>query len=110
MAFTLNSAGWDVQRASRTRGAGTVIPSVPPEFLTCAKDTEEFVAQPRPASRGAAPAAPGALDVSYDLPPGEAAILAVRHPSGALTFHAPRVETSRSRGGPSQVPFIVPVR
>src|SRR5262245_37278213 len=109
MAFTLNSAGWDIQRASTTRGAGAAVPGVPREFLTCAKDTEEFVAQPRPASRGAA-AAPSALDVSYDLAPGEAAVLAVRHPSGALTFHAPRVATSRTRGGPTEVRFIVPVR
>src|SRR5262245_59276192 len=110
MAFTLNSAGWDLQRASTTRGAGAVVPGVPAEFLTCAKDTEEFVAQPRPTSRGAAAAAPGALDVSYSLSPGEAAVLAVRHPSGALTFHVPRVATSRARGGPTEVRFIVPVR
>jgi CHAT domain-containing protein len=109
MAFTLNSAGWDMRRASATRGAGAVVAGVPPEFLTCAKDTEEFVAQPRPAARGAA-AVPGALDVSYDLPPGEAAVLAVRHPSGALTFHAPRIATSRTRGGPTEVRFIVPIR
>jgi CHAT domain-containing protein len=105
----MNSAGWDIQRASASRGAGAVVAGVPAEFLTCAKDTEEFVAQSRPAARGAA-AAPGALDVSYDLPPGEAAVLAVRHPSGALTFHAPRIATSRTRGGPTEVRFIVPVR
>ena len=109
MSITVKSAGWDIQRSSTTRGAGAVIPGLPPEFLTCAKDTEEFVAQPRPASRGAG-AAPDALDISYELSPGEAAVLAVRHPSGALTFHAPRMATSRTRGGPTEVRFIAPVR
>ena len=33
----------------------------------------------------------------------------IRHPSGALTFHRPVQATSRSRGGPSRVRFVVPL-
>jgi CHAT domain-containing protein len=109
MAVKLNSPGWDIQRSATTRGLGAAIPGLPPEFLTEAKDTEEFLAQPRPAVRGA-PAAPSALDVSCELAPGETAVLVLRHPSGALTFHAPRAATSRTRGGPVEVRFIAPVR
>ena len=111
----VNSPDWTVQtepiRASRggTRGVADPGAGFPQEFLTDDSEVaEQLTAVPRPATRGAA-AAPGPLDVSYDLRPGEAAILAVRHPSGALTFHRPREATSRSRGGPSRVRFIVPV-
>src|SRR3954468_935532 len=114
MASIVKSAGWEVKPSVRTRGAGVVVSgasSVPPEFLTRAKDTEEFVARPKPATRGAGPAAaPGALDITCELGPDETAVLAVRHPSGALTFHAPRVATSRTRGGPTEVQFIAEVR
>ncbi|MGA3090368.1 MAG: CHAT domain-containing protein [Terriglobales bacterium] len=80
------------------------------EFL--AEDSEvaeEFAAQPRPARRGQA-VAPGALDFSYDLGDGEAAILSIRHPSRALTFHLPVQSASRGLKQPNQVRFVVPVR
>ena len=109
MAIKLNSPGWNIQPAATTRGLGAGIPSLPPEFLTQAKSTEEFVAQTRPAVRGAA-ATPSALDITYELSPGESAVLALRHASGALTFHAPRTTTSRTRGGPVEVRFIAPIR
>ena len=41
----------------------------------------------------------GPLDISCDLAAGEAAVLVLRYPSGALTFHAPQESTRRSRGG-----------
>src|SRR5262249_38621629 len=50
------------------------------------------------------------LDFSYDLGPQETAVLAIRHPSGALTFHAPAQSTSRGSRGPTQVRFQVTVR
>ena len=109
MAITVNSSDWNVQRASTVRGAGAAAPILPPSFVPDGARTEAFVAEPRPAVRGAA-AEPGALDVTTDVAPGEVAVLAVRHPSGALTFHAPRESTSRSRGGPAEVRFIVPIR
>src|ERR1700752_3435541 len=108
MTITVNSPDWDIRSGAATRGAGAAIPGLPREFLTESTGTEEVVAEPRPATRGGA-AEPGAVDTGCRLAPGEAAVLAVRHPSGALTFHAPR-ETSRTRGGPAEVRFIAPVR
>jgi hypothetical protein len=61
------------------------------------------------ATRGEA-GAPGALDFSYDLADGEAAVLAIRHPSGALTFHTPVQSASRGPMQPNQVRFVVTVR
>ncbi|MBZ5689587.1 MAG: CHAT domain-containing protein [Acidobacteriia bacterium] len=69
----------------------------------------EFTAQPRAATRGQS-FTPGALDFSYDLADGEAAILAIRHPSGALTFHLPVESASRGLRQPNQVRFVITVR
>lgn len=66
---------------------------------------EEFTAQPRPAARGQAVAG-RTFDFSYDVDPGQRAVVAVRHPSGALTFHAP-TEVRRPRGSAGQVHFSV---
>src|SRR5262249_17298039 len=109
MAITVNSPGWSVRRAGTARGAAGDGAAIPREFLTEARTTEEFAAEPLPPARGGA-AAPGALDVTCDLAPGEAAVLLVRHPSGALTIHAPRETVSRTRGGPGEVRFVAPVR
>src|SRR5690242_13926729 len=97
MAVRSNSPEWSVHRGATTRGAGAAISGLPSAFVPEGAETEEVVAVPRPAVRGARPA-PAALDLSVDLGPGEAAVLAVRHASGALTFHAPR-DTTRTRGG-----------
>jgi hypothetical protein len=106
MAIKLHSQDWNQQRVGTTRGLGAaVIPGLPPAFVPEGAETEEIVAEPRPAVRGAG-ARPGALDLTCDLKLGEAAVLAVRHPSGALTFHAPRESVSRTRGGPTEVRFI----
>ena len=70
---------------------------------------EEFIARPTTATRGQAESS-GALDFSYDLAADEAAILSIRHPSGALTFHLPVQSTSRGLRQPNQVRFIVTVR
>lgn len=109
MKTRTNSQDWRIDRAVTTRGAGIALKGIPAEFLPEDAKTEEFIATPQAPSRGAA-AAGGALDISVDLAPGELAVLAVRQPSGALTFHAPKVATSRSRGGPGEARFIVPLR
>jgi hypothetical protein len=106
----VNSPDWTVQPVRSTRGTkrSSVDPrDLPPQFLTDDSEiADEFTATPTPATREAG-AAPGPLDVSYDLQPGEAAILVVRHRSKALTFHRPLEVRNRSRGGPSQVRFTV---
>jgi CHAT domain-containing protein len=109
MPIKLNTSDWTRQRAGTTRGLAAVMPGLPREFVRDDASTEEVVVAPQPTVRGAA-AVPSALDVTVDLAPNEAAVLALRHPSGALTFHAARQETRRTRGGATEARFIVPVR
>jgi hypothetical protein len=114
MPIILSSADWSIQPAAASRGrlraASRAAAGFPPEFLTDDSEVaDEFVASPKPASRGR-PGAPGALDFSYDLGPDEKAIVSVRHPSGALTFHLPVESTNRGGRHPSQVRFILTVR
>src|SRR5262245_1523362 len=109
----IESSDWTLEssarRTTRGRARGTAQQDdFPREFLTTDSEVaEEFAARPKAATR-ARGAAPGPLEVSYELGPGELAVLAVRHPSGALTFHRPVQQTTRSRGGPSRVRFVVP--
>jgi len=114
-SLRVNTSDWTVQpsrtRVSRggMRGATDPRAGFPREFLTTDSEVaEEVTARPQPTTRGPG-GAPGPLDVSYDVRRGEAAILAVRHPSGALTFHRPVEATGRSRGEPSRVRFVVQV-
>ena len=110
----LNSRDWSIQRTATSRGRGrrSAAPTsgFPAKFLTEESDVvEEFTAEPSVAARrGGAPT--GALDVSYDLAEGEAAVLAIRHPSGALTFHLPTATTRRGLKKGGQVRFVVTVR
>jgi hypothetical protein len=48
--------------------------------------------------------------LSYDVGPGQTAVLAIRHPSGALTFHPPIETATRGARGPSVVRFRAAVR
>ena len=110
----MNNRGWSIQRTTTTgpRGRRSVkaASAFPPEFLTDESEVaEEFIAQPAPAVRRAA-AAPAPLDFTYDLAPGESAVLAIRHPSGALTFHLPVESTRRGATKTDQVRFSVTVR
>lgn len=116
MPIQLHSPDWSIQetgvsRRSRSAAAGTTS-DFPGDFLTSDSEVaEEFAAQPQPTATTRERAlAPGALDFSYDLQAGEAAILALRHPSGALTFHLPAQSTSRGARQPNQVRFVVTVR
>ena len=91
MPIQLNSPGWKVQSAGASRGGArasvAALPGLRPDFLTDqSRVAEEVILDPPPATRGRGTGAAG-LDLSYELEPGQAAILAIRHPSGALTFH-----------------------
>jgi CHAT domain-containing protein len=115
MAIQLNSPGWKTARPGRTRGAGRAggddLAGLPAEFLTDAsRVADEALLQPAPAARGAAGDAGGALDLTCAIEPGYTAVLALRHPSGALTFSLPIEATSRGARGASEVRFQVPVR
>jgi CHAT domain-containing protein len=115
MPIQVNSPGWRIRRAAGTRGvagasAAVDLPGLPPEFLAAeSRVAEEAVLEPAPATRGRAPAAAG-LDITYDLEPGQTALLAIRHPSGALTFHQPVQSVSRGVRAPSEVRFQVALR
>lgn len=107
MAITLRSQDWNQKAIGTTRGQGsTVISGLPQDFLPEGANIEEIVVEPQAATRGTL-AQPGPLDLTCDLEPGEAAVLAVRHSSGALTFHAPRESVRGTRGGRAEVRFIV---
>lgn len=113
MPIHINSPGWKIRRVAASRAAANAaavdLPGLPREFLTAeSRVADEAVLEPA-ATRGRARAV-GAIDVSYDLPPGRTAILAVRHRSGALTFHPPDRAIGRGVGASSQVRFHVPVR
>ncbi len=110
----LHSPGWQVRStvaAVRSgRRSAALVSTFPSEFLTDSSFiADEFVAEPKPAvRRGLAPES--ALDFSYPLAEDEAAILAIRYPSGALTFHLPAESTRRGTGKSGQARFMVTVR
>jgi hypothetical protein len=109
-----NTSAWSIRPSVATRSsrsaAGIGETDFPKEFLTEESEiAEQFVAEPKAATRGQS-VAPAPLDFSYDLADGEAAILSIRHPSGALTFHAPVQYTGRGRGQGNQARFVVAVR
>ena len=114
MPIQLNLPGWKVQSAGASRGGApasvSALPGLRPDFLTDqSRVAEEVILDPPPATRGRGTGAAG-LDLSYELEPGQAAILAIRHPSGALTFHLPVQSTTRGLRSPTQVRFQVTVR
>ena len=113
MAIQITSSGWRPRAGGTARGtaaASATLPGLPSEFLSDgSRVSDEVVVEPTAATRGA-PAGAQPLALTADVPPGKMAMLVIRHPSGALTFHAPRTETSRSRGGPTEVRFIAPIR
>jgi hypothetical protein len=71
--------------------------------------SDEVVLEPAAAVRGGVADTSNALDVTCDVEPARTAILAIRYPSGALTFHRPVESTIRSRGA-GQVRFQVTIR
>jgi hypothetical protein len=103
----------------RASGAPSVGSDVPAEFLQSADirvdEVYEAVPAPEPVAAKQRRAAPPDLVVEVELAPGEASMLAIRHPSGALTFHpsAERAQRSARRGksaAASGAVFRVPVR
>src|SRR5262245_21675553 len=114
MAITLHSRNWSIQRTTGSRqdarrSAAAVATGLPPEFLTDESYvSDEFVAQPA-ATAAARRGGPAALDFSCDLAEGEAGILAIRYPSGALTFHLPAETTRRGKARAGEARFVVTV-
>lgn len=107
----VNSPDWIV-RNTATRGvSAATFADFPAAFLASqARVSDTIVVQPAAATRAAGPSTPAPLDISCDLAPGEAAILAIRHPSQALTFHRPTAGRSRGVRPAGEARFVVAVR
>ena len=111
---------WSIRRrpaaaAGRRRGAGDAEPAIPAEFLQSDAVTVEEVLEAEPVGgRRAAAAAPTELPLEVDVKPGEVSLIAIRHPSGALTFHASseaRTRSVRRRAGAARVDrYRIPIR
>ena len=90
-----NPQDWSVDTAFTPRAVRRNAASsgtIPKEFLRPGVTVEQTIdAQPALARRGGAVPS---LDLSVDCSPDERALLAIRHPSGALTFH-PSIERAR---------------
>lgn len=104
-------------KAGGRRRAGASVDdrsAIPPEFLQGDGVKVEDVIEAAPRDGGQRRGAPSELALEVDLKPGEASILAIRHPSGALTFHpsADRVARSGRRRGPGAevARFRIPIR
>ena len=109
----LNSPGWKIGRTGASRGAArsadAALPGLRADFLTEASlVADEVILEPASRTRGA-DAGTGALDLTCDLRAGHTAMLAIRLPSGALTFHRPLQVNSRSAAGPSKARFQVEI-
>ena len=118
MAKTRETSDWKITRAPRRsvrRGGGAgKTATVPDEFLQASgvsvADAFDATSPPVGARRGAGPPE---LVIDVDLKPGEAGVLAIRHPSGALTFHVGEPPVGRrgtQRVRQSSLRFQVPVR
>ena len=91
LSLKLNSTDWSIRAGKMSPGLGFEtaddLPGLPAQYLADGSHVvEEFSAESSASKRGLRED-PGALDFSYDLAAGESALLALRHPSGALTFH-----------------------
>ena len=113
MPLQVNSPAWKARPVRALRGATKAraidLPGMPAEYLTAtSRVAEEAILEPSTARTRDRVAPSAALDITCDVKPGRTAILALRLPSGALTFHRPVQLTSRGMRGPSQLRFQVP--
>src|SRR5262245_60930859 len=111
--------GWTLRRTPFSqpgrRGRRTAVdrPAIPDAFLQSSAVRVDQVFEAQPPADGARRAAPPDLVIDVDLNPGEESLLAIRHPSGALTFHpsTERVTRPRRRGtAGATARFRVPIR
>src|SRR5688572_8846645 len=118
MPVQIHSPGWTVTRAAASRGvAGSnaiPLPDLPPDFLTAgSRVVDEVILEPEGGVRARA-ARSDVIDLTCDVRPGYTAALAVRMPSGALTFHQPLRGTptvmSRAGAGRPAARFRVSMR
>ena len=112
-----DNGDWKITRTPlgrARRGTGVnATPMVPEQFLQASgvSIADSFEATP-PVVGARRAAGPPELVIDVDLKPGEAGVLAIRHPAGALTFHVgqPPVAPPSKRARLSSLRFQVPVR
>jgi hypothetical protein len=90
-----NPEAWELRRPARRRGGSGGDPLPAPFIAPAARVDDVIEAVPRAPSPAAAPPP---LDLSVDTAPDESALLAIRHPSGALTLHPPVGDEAARRG------------
>lgn len=115
-----SASEWDIRtvRSATTgsrgrRSAGAAGADFPAEFLAPGRTEVDQVLEVTPRAGVRRAATSPTLDLTIDAAADERALVAVRHPSGALTFHVPDVAMQRrgARGtGPAQLRFRIPVR
>ena len=107
----LHSKSWKVRDSAATRGgmdAADGLSGLPAAFLTAQSTVaEEVVVTPPPAATRGDAVEP--LDFSYEVAPGDTAVVALRQPSGALTFHAAKEDRTRSAAAPGELRFVIAV-
>jgi hypothetical protein len=106
MPIQLNSPAWQI-RGSRSAAADLSLPDLPPEFLAPGAEVIEGVVLRQKAAARSRAALAGAIDLTVTVERGHTAVLALRHPSGALVFSLPVEATSRSARAASEVRFQV---
>ena len=117
MPVQVNSPGWKITRdvisRSLARSTAEALPDLPPDFLTAgSRVVDEVILEPEPGVRTRA-ARSDAIDLTCDVRPGHTAALAIRMPSGALSFHRPLATPgarSRAAGGRPAAHFRVTVQ
>ena len=113
-ALVRKSGAWPTRRRGAAVAADSAIvgPTFPQQFLLPNVTVAEVV-EARPSAVRRSAIAPAA-EMSVDCAAGESAVVAVRHESGAITFHAAvqrDLHPARRRGGPAgrTMHFHVPV-
>ena len=110
-----SASAWDVRVVSGTgsgaRRGAVVAAEFPPEFLAAETTVDKVLEIAPRAGIRRAPASPS-LELTVETTDAERALVAVRHASGALTFHVPEIAAPRRgrRGGAAQLRFRIPLR
>src|SRR5215213_90907 len=95
--------GWTLRKAPQPagarRGVARLEPDIPPAFLQADGVRVDETFEAAPSSTARRRAAPPDLALDVDLKPGEEALIAIRHASGALTFHPSAERTTRAATG-----------
>ena len=100
----LSRGGGARRRAAAGLRAGATVEVIPASFLAPEVSVEQVIEATPTATRRAAGVP--MIDISVVPDSTETYALAIRHPSGALTFHAPEVDIGPRRGRSGRVRVV----